>query len=180
MLRFIGHVCAVFGFHREHRRGRAAGLSHCPAVAVVPAHPDTGLPLVPAQGPHCRREAVRRDAVHGCPEAGQHGGPHPPGPVRRRYSQYCRLLPRLADRHRRLRDVPGFCKTATLEEIRRHGHVLTPGRYVGTAPQEDDGEPFQEKMVRLTAQWREQQEEAQRLDAAIAENLARLGFLPDN
>ena len=73
-------------------------------------------------------------------------------------------------------DVPGFCKSATLEEIRRHGHVLTPGRYVGAAPQEDDGEPFEEKMARLSAQWREQQAEGQRLDAEIEENLTRLGF----
>ena len=73
-------------------------------------------------------------------------------------------------------DIPGFCKSATIEEIRKHGHVLTPGRYVGAAPQEDDGEPFEEKMARLTKQWREQQAEAQRLDAAIEENLARLGF----
>ena len=73
-------------------------------------------------------------------------------------------------------DIPGFCKSATIEEIRKHGHVLTPGRYVGAEPQEDDGEPFEEKMARLTKQWREQQAEAQRLDAAIEENLTRLGF----
>ena len=73
-------------------------------------------------------------------------------------------------------DVPGFCRSAPLEEIRRHGHVLTPGRYVGAEPQADDGEPFPEKMARLAAQWREQQEEARRLDAAIAENLEKLGF----
>ncbi len=73
-------------------------------------------------------------------------------------------------------DEPGFCKSASLDEIRKHGHVLTPGRYVGAAPQEDDGEPFAEKMARLSAQWREQQAEAQRLDAAIEENLAKLGF----
>ena len=73
-------------------------------------------------------------------------------------------------------DVPGFCKSASPEEIRRHGHVLTPGRYVGAEPQTDDGEPFQEKMARLAAQWREQQAEARRLDAAIAANLDRLGF----
>ena len=73
-------------------------------------------------------------------------------------------------------DVPGYCKSATIEEIRRHGHVLTPGRYVGAEPQADDGEPFQEKMAGLAAQWREQQAEAQRLDSAIAENLERLGF----
>ena len=73
-------------------------------------------------------------------------------------------------------NLPGFCKSAALEEIRHHGHVLTPGRYVGAAPQDDDGEPFQEKMDRLTAQWREQQAEGQQLDSAIAENLERLGF----
>ena len=73
-------------------------------------------------------------------------------------------------------DVPGFCKSATLEEIRKHGHVLTPGRYVGAEPQEDDGEPFEEKMARLSAQWREQQAEAAKLDAAIEENLKKLGF----
>ena len=74
------------------------------------------------------------------------------------------------------RDVPGFCKSAALEEVRRHGHVLTPGRYVGAEPTPDDGEPFAEKMARLSAQWREQQAEAARLDAAIEENLQSLGF----
>ena len=73
-------------------------------------------------------------------------------------------------------DVPGFCKSASLAEIRRHGHVLTPGRYVGAAPQADDGEPFEEKMQRLVADLRAQQAEGARLDAAIAENLERLGF----
>ena len=73
-------------------------------------------------------------------------------------------------------DVPGFSKSTNLEEIKKHGHVLTPGRYVGATLQEDDGEPFLEKMTRLTAQWREQQEEALRLDAEIAANLERLGF----
>ena len=73
-------------------------------------------------------------------------------------------------------DVPGFCRSAPLEEIRKHGHVLTPGRYVGAEPRPEDGEPFQEKMARLTAQWREQQSEGQRLDALIMENLERLGF----
>jgi type I restriction enzyme M protein len=76
----------------------------------------------------------------------------------------------------RYEDVPGFCKSATLDEIRKHGHVLTPGRYVGAAAVEDDGEPFTEKMARLSAQWREQQVEAARLDAAIAANLKELGY----
>jgi type I restriction enzyme M protein len=73
-------------------------------------------------------------------------------------------------------DVAGFCKSATLEEIRKHDHVLTPGRYVGAAEVEDDGEAFEEKMARLSAQWRRQRAEAARLDAAIEANLVELGF----
>jgi type I restriction enzyme M protein len=73
-------------------------------------------------------------------------------------------------------DVAGFCRSATLEEIRKHGHVLTPGRYVGAEAAEDDGEPFEEKMKRLVAQRREQQAEAAKLDAAIAANLKELGY----
>ena len=73
-------------------------------------------------------------------------------------------------------DVPGFCKSATLEVVRKHGHVLTPGRYVGVEPQPEDLEPFEEKMKRLVAQLREQQAEGARLDAAITENLRALGF----
>ena len=73
-------------------------------------------------------------------------------------------------------DVPGFCKSATLDEIRAHGHVLTPGRYVGAAATEEDDEPFEEKMARLVAELRAQQEEAARLDAQIAANLKELGY----
>ncbi len=73
-------------------------------------------------------------------------------------------------------DVPGFCKSASLEDVRRYGHVLTPGRYVDAEAQQDDGEPFEEKMKRLAVDLRTQQPEGARLDAAIAENLERLGF----
>lgn len=73
-------------------------------------------------------------------------------------------------------DVPGFCKSVTLEEIRKHGHVLTPGSYVGADEQEEDGEPFDEKMARLAAQWREQRAEAAKLDAAIEQNMKHMGF----
>ncbi len=73
-------------------------------------------------------------------------------------------------------DVPGFCKSAPLDEVRKHGHVLTPGRYVGAEAQEDDGEPFEDKMQRLTATLREQQAEAAKLDAVIAANLRELGY----
>jgi type I restriction enzyme M protein len=73
-------------------------------------------------------------------------------------------------------DVPGFCKSAALAEIQKHGHVLTPGRYVGAEAQEDDAEPFEEKMARLVATLREQQAEAVKLDAAIEANLKELGY----
>ena len=73
-------------------------------------------------------------------------------------------------------DVAGYSKDASLDDIRKHGHVLTPGRYVGAAAIEDDGEPFEEKMKRLVAQLREQQAEGAKLDAAIAASLRELGY----
>jgi type I restriction enzyme M protein len=73
-------------------------------------------------------------------------------------------------------DVPGFCMGAKLDDIRRHGHALTPGRYVGAEAAEDDGEPFEDKMKRLAATLREQQAEAAKLDAAISANLRMLGY----
>ena len=80
------------------------------------------------------------------------------------------------DRSDEYEDIPGFCKSATLEEVAKHDHVLTPGRYVGAEPQPDDGEPFHDKMTRLAQQWREQQAEAARLDAEIEANLEMLGY----
>jgi type I restriction enzyme M protein len=74
------------------------------------------------------------------------------------------------------KDVPGFCKSATTEEIRKHGHVLTPGRYVGAEAAEEDSEPFDEKMNRLATKWIEQQAEAAELDAMIAHSLGELGY----
>ena len=76
----------------------------------------------------------------------------------------------------RYEDVPGFCKSATVEDIRKHGYVLTPGRYVGVPPREEDTEPFEEKMARLVNELRHQQEEARRLDEAIWKNVEALGY----
>ena len=72
--------------------------------------------------------------------------------------------------------MPGFCKSAPLDEVRKHGHVLTPGRYVGAEAVEDDGEPFEEKMERLVAALREQQAEGRSLDGEIGRALAEHGF----
>ncbi len=74
------------------------------------------------------------------------------------------------------KDVPGFCKATKLDDIRKHGYVLTPGRFVGAEALEDDGELFEEKMERLTTTLRKQQQEAKKLDAAIAANLKGLGY----
>jgi type I restriction enzyme M protein len=74
------------------------------------------------------------------------------------------------------RDVPGFCKSATTDEIREHGYVLTPGRYVGAAEIEDDGIAFEEKMTELSATLYEQFAEADRLEAVIKKNLEVLGY----
>ena len=73
-------------------------------------------------------------------------------------------------------DVPGFCKSVLLEEVGNHGHILTPGRYVGVEQQEIDGEPFDGKMKRLVAELYRQQAEAVQLDSAITEKLRDLGF----
>jgi len=73
-------------------------------------------------------------------------------------------------------DTSGFCKSATIDEISSHGFVLTPGRYVGAEDIDDDGEPFDEKMARLTAQLEEQFAESARLEAAIRRNLKGLGY----
>jgi type I restriction enzyme M protein len=73
-------------------------------------------------------------------------------------------------------DVAGFCKAAKLDELPKHGHVLTPGRYVGAEAAEDDGEPFEEQVKRLATTLRQQQAEAANLDAAIAANLKELGY----
>jgi type I restriction enzyme M protein len=73
-------------------------------------------------------------------------------------------------------DLPGYCKSATLEEIRKNDYVLTPGRYVGAPETEDDGIPFPEKMEKLTARLRTQFKESEALEAKIKENLAGLGY----
>jgi type I restriction enzyme M protein len=74
------------------------------------------------------------------------------------------------------KDIAGFCKSATTAEITTHGHVLTPGRYVGAEEVEDDGEPFEEKMPRLVAELNAQFAESEKLEQAIKENLKGLGY----
>jgi len=73
-------------------------------------------------------------------------------------------------------DVAGFCKSAKLDEIRKHEHILTPGRYVGAEAEEEDAEVFEEKMKRLTSELKKQMEEGKKLDEEIKKNLEGIGF----
>jgi type I restriction enzyme M protein len=73
-------------------------------------------------------------------------------------------------------DIAGFCKSAKVDEIAKHGYVLTPGRYVGAEEVEDDDEVFEEKMQRLTAQLGEQMAKGAELDALIRQKLKGLGY----
>ncbi|HRQ90151.1 MAG TPA: N-6 DNA methylase, partial [Bacteroidia bacterium] len=73
-------------------------------------------------------------------------------------------------------DIPGFCRSATTQDIASHGWVLTPGRYVGAEAAEDDGEPFEEKMPRLVAELNAQFAESAKLEAQIKRNLEGLGY----
>jgi type I restriction enzyme M protein len=74
------------------------------------------------------------------------------------------------------KDLPGFCKSAATAEIAAHGHVLTPGRYVGAEEVEDDGDPFEEKMPRLVAELHTQFAESAKLEQTIKANLKGLGY----
>ncbi|NQU63825.1 MAG: SAM-dependent DNA methyltransferase [SAR324 cluster bacterium] len=73
-------------------------------------------------------------------------------------------------------DQAGYCKSATLEEMRKHDYVLTPGRYVGAADIEDDGIPLETKMTEMSQTLYAQMEESAKLDEVIKKNLKHLGF----
>lgn len=74
------------------------------------------------------------------------------------------------------KDISGYCKSATLDDIKANDYVLTPGRYVGAAEIEDDGIPFEEKMRELSQTLYGQMKEAEVLDKAIRQNLEVLGY----
>ena len=74
------------------------------------------------------------------------------------------------------KNVKGFCKSATIEEIEKHAHVLTPGRYVGIPNEEDDGIPFDDKMADLTATLKQQIDKEAELNQEIETQLSKIGF----
>ena len=74
-------------------------------------------------------------------------------------------------------DIPGFCKSTALEEVRKHDHVLTPGRYVGMEPKEEDDEQIEEKIARLITRWQHNINQSAELDTSINKNLHRLKLI---
>jgi type I restriction enzyme M protein len=76
-------------------------------------------------------------------------------------------------------DVAGFCKSATVDEVRGHGFVLTPGRYVGTEAEGEGDEPFEEKIQRLVSTLEAQLVDSARLEGHIRANLSALGLRMD-
>jgi len=73
-------------------------------------------------------------------------------------------------------DKPGFCKSATIQEVKKNNYVLMPGRYVGTETEEDDGIPFEEKMGTLTFKLAEQFAKGSDLEITIRDNLKGIGY----
>ena len=73
-------------------------------------------------------------------------------------------------------DIKGFCKSASIEDIREHEYILTPGRYVGIEEIEDDGIPFDEKMESMTAELAELFAKSRKLEDEIRKNLGRIGY----
>ena len=88
---------------------------------------------------------------------------------------------RIADTFRQyeagtLQDEKGFCATVSLDDIKTQDYILTPGRYVGIAEQEDDGEPFEQKMARLTGELSELFDKGHALEAEIRKQLSSIGY----
>ena len=73
-------------------------------------------------------------------------------------------------------DVQGFCKAASSEEVRGHEYIINPGRYVGIEEAEDDGEPFDEKMTRLTGDLEEMFAKSHHLEEKIRLKLGGIGY----
>jgi type I restriction enzyme M protein len=80
------------------------------------------------------------------------------------------------DKYEKYQDEDGFCKNINIEEIRKNNYILTPGRYIDFKQIEEDDISFNEKMQGLTAELKQQMEQAGKLDEQIKQNLAKIGF----
>ena len=116
-----------------------------------------------------------RDPVHRRPEARADGDPGPPGPRRRGHRRrWPTTYHEWRNKKGSYEDVAGFCKSATLDEIKTHDFVLTPGRYVGAEDAEDDGEPFDQRFPLFLKTLNEQFTQGQELEARIRDALKEI------
>ncbi len=83
---------------------------------------------------------------------------------------------RCKDWEQKYKDVPGLCKSVSIEEIRKNNHILTPGRYIDFKEEEDDGELFEDKMKNLTEALKDQIAKYHDLDEQIRQNLRTIGY----
>ena len=169
-------------------RARSARASSAPtsSTASSPCRPallhdrHPGLPLVPRprQGVERRARPPRRDAVHRRPPDGPEDQPHPDRADRRGDRADRRDLPRLAghDGAGEYADEPGFCKSATLDEIEAAGFTLSPGRYVGAPESEEDEIAFEERMATLVDQLADEMAENERLADEVRTALGEVGY----
>ena len=172
-------VCLWFIARNRHESGMGVTTVNRPTTRVAPTRnePNVGAGLVPA---HNLKFRDRRGEILFI-DARKHGVM-----IDRVHRELTDAdITRIANTYHAWRgdegageyvDIPGFCKSTTLEEVCEHGNVLTPGRYVGAEAQVGDGEPFEEKIARLTERLANQMAEARRQDEAIAESLKIVGF----
>ena len=74
------------------------------------------------------------------------------------------------------KNVPGFCKSANIQEVRKNKHILTPGRYIDFKEAEEDGQAYEEKMKNLTSTLKDQMQKAKAMDEAIKASLKKEGY----
>ena len=164
---------------RPSSRPKPRGLHDRVARPALLHDADSGLSLVLARDRRNRQvpRPPRRDSLHRRAQDWARSPIARIGALRTRTSRGSRVptTPGAAKGRGQYEDVPGSASLRRLDEIRKHGHVLTPGRYVGAEEIEDDGEPFEDKMARLTSLLREQQQESLRLDRAIDGILNHMG-----
>jgi type I restriction enzyme M protein len=83
---------------------------------------------------------------------------------------------RSKDWESKYQDIPGLCKSVSLDDVRKNNYVLTPGRYIDFKEEEDDGEVFEEKMTKLITELSGQISKSVELDSVIRENLKKIGY----
>ena len=146
------------------------GLYRRNADTALLHNADSGIALVPCK----EQEAKRQNAVHRRSELGTM--------VTRKLRELTdEDIKKIADTYNAfvegtLEDEKGFCAVVTTQDIAKQDYILTPGRYVGIEEQEDDGEPFEEKMGRLTSELSELFTKSHELEAQIKERLGAIGY----